>query len=259
MPARRARARARMGREDDRLARAGEPPRRSGARRSGSDVRLAVNGQRRRSRRLEPSARDASAPARSARRAASRRPSRRRRPRAGPARPRARAAPRERSSGQSSSAESRSTAIRFRSSGIVEVEAPQPRLDVRDRGSSPAACAPASVEFVSPKTSTQSGRSASIASRIAGRHRARVGGAQVEPVARLGEAELVEEDLRELAVVVLPRVQHDLVDPRLPERSESGADLMNCGRFPTTERTRTAATIRGASRAVSSVGRAGDS
>ena len=32
------------------------------------------------------------------------------------------------------------------------------------------------------------------------------------------QAELLEEDLRQLAVVVLPRVDDDLLDPALPQR-----------------------------------------
>ncbi len=35
---------------------------------------------------------------------------------------------------------------------------------------------------------------------------------------RLVEPELVDEDLRQLVVPVLPRMHDDLVDPRLPER-----------------------------------------
>ena len=50
------------------------------------------------------------------------------------------------------------------------------------------------------------------------RQRVDVGGAKVEPVRRLGQAELLEEDLRELVVPVLARVDDDLVDPRLPQR-----------------------------------------
>ena len=49
------------------------------------------------------------------------------------------------------------------------------------------------------------------------RHRVRVGGMRLEPVAGLAEPELVEEDLRELGVVVLPRMEHDLLDPVLAQ------------------------------------------
>ena len=49
-------------------------------------------------------------------------------------------------------------------------------------------------------------------------HRLRVGGVEVEPVARLREPELLEEHLRQLAIPVLARVQHHLVEPRLAQR-----------------------------------------
>ena len=50
-------------------------------------------------------------------------------------------------------------------------------------------------------------------------HRARVRGVEAEPVARFRQAELLDEDVRELAVVVLPRVDDDLVDARGLERN----------------------------------------
>ena len=56
-------------------------------------------------------------------------------------------------------------------------------------------------------------------------HHRGVGGARGEPVARLLEAQLVEEDLRELAVVVLPRVEHDLLDRGRAEREREGRRL----------------------------------
>jgi len=43
--------------------------------------------------------------------------------------------------------------------------------------------------------------------------------------AKGGEAELVEEHLRELAVVVLPGVDDDLLDPALAERDRGGPRL----------------------------------
>ena len=49
-------------------------------------------------------------------------------------------------------------------------------------------------------------------------HRRGVRGAEVEAVGGLGKRELVEEHLRHLGVPVLPRVEHDLVDPALPQR-----------------------------------------
>ena len=49
-------------------------------------------------------------------------------------------------------------------------------------------------------------------------HRVGVGRVEVEPVRRLRELELVEEDLRQLRVVVLARVQHDLLDTCVAKR-----------------------------------------
>ena len=60
---------------------------------------------------------------------------------------------------------------------------------------------------------------------------------EIEPVAAARQAELLEEDVGELAVVVLAGVDDDLVDPASRSATESGAALMNCGRFPTTVRT----------------------
>ena len=48
---------------------------------------------------------------------------------------------------------------------------------------------------------------------------------QVEPVRGLGQAELVEEDLGELPVVVLPGVDYRLVDARVAQRNRHGAGL----------------------------------
>ena len=57
------------------------------------------------------------------------------------------------------------------------------------------------------------------------RHRYRVGRPQVEPVARLGQFELVVEDLRHLGVPVLPGVEADLFDCRLAIREREGRRL----------------------------------
>ena len=62
-----------------------------------------------------------------------------------------------------------------------------------------------------------------------GAHEIGVGGAQVEPVARLVKRELLEEDLRKLAVVVLSRVDHDLLETALPQRDRSGRSLDELG------------------------------
>ena len=60
-----------------------------------------------------------------------------------------------------------------------------------------------------------------------------------------GSAELVEEDLRELVVVVLARVDEHLVARPSRRRSETAAALMNCGRFPMTVRTRIVIVVHG--------------
>ena len=225
----------------------------------GPHVRLPVHRDERRTRRARRRAAraPATARARSARRAGGRRPSRRRR----------RAARRRRLSlsscrptarpGRRAAATIRSTAIRLRSSGIERSKLRSPASTCAS-GVAPAASAPASVEFVSPKTSTQSGPSA--VDRLADRrpHRLRVGGLEPEPVPRLLEPELLEEDVRELPVVVLPRVQHDLLDPRLPQRRGHRRRLDELRTVPDDREDAHGARLD-TSRAVSSVGRAGDS
>jgi hypothetical protein len=57
------------------------------------------------------------------------------------------------------------------------------------------------------------------------RHRLGVSRLEVEPVLRLREPELLEEHLRELAVVVLARVEYDLVDGGRPQRLRQGRAL----------------------------------
>ena len=78
-----------------------------------------------------------------------------------------------------------------------------------------AARAPASVEFVSPKTTAASGRSRSQRLRDPRQHRVHVARVRLQPVGGLRQPELLEEDLRELAVVVLSRVEDDLLDTGL--------------------------------------------
>jgi hypothetical protein len=48
---------------------------------------------------------------------------------------------------------------------------------------------------------------------------------QVEGVGRCGQLELLEEDLGELAVVVLSRMDDDLLDPPAPQRDRQGPGL----------------------------------
>ena len=181
---------------------------------------------------------------RSARRGGSRPPSRRRRPRAGRRRPRSRAGRADRSSGQSSSAESRSTAIRFRSSGIDRSKLRSP-ASTWAIGTSPAASRagerrvrvavdehpvgplaprpPRGSRGSSPPGRRCGGRAGSGARRARARRRrpATARGRSAAPCA------------------ARPRRSR----PRAA-RADSGADLMNCGRLPTTESTRIAARLR---------------
>ncbi len=91
-------------------------------------------------------------------------------------------------------------------------------------------------------------------------HRGRVGRAQVEPVGGLRDAELVEEDLRHARVPVLPGVQHDLVDPALPQRQGERGGLDELGAVPDhREDLRHGRYDTRRFGAVSSAGRAGDS
>ena len=50
-------------------------------------------------------------------------------------------------------------------------------------------------------------------------HRLGIRGLQPEPVIGVGEPELVEEDLRELVIVVLPGVKNDFLDTRVAQRN----------------------------------------
>ncbi len=68
-------------------------------------------------------------------------------------------------------------------------------------------------------------------------HPIHVGRVQVEPVARLREPELVEEDLRHDVEPVLPVCRTTSSKPASRIAADSGAALMNCGRLPTTVKT----------------------
>ena len=116
--------------------------------------------------------------------------------------------------------------------GHRQVEAAQPRLDVRDRHllARGVRSGERRVRVAVDEHPVGPLRLDHLADRRGHRHR--VGGAQVEPVRRLREAELVEEDLRHLGVPVLPRVQHDLVDPRLAERHRERRRLDELGPVP---------------------------
>ena len=136
-----------------------------------------------------------------------------------PSTPSASSVSRDRSSGQSRSAAAASTAIRLCSSGIDRSPLRRPASTcATGTPASPDASAPARVEFVSPKTSVQSGRSCASAAAIAGRIVVGVGGVEVEPVARLGQPELRVEDVGELRIPVLAGVEADLLDAGLAQR-----------------------------------------
>ena len=92
-----------------------------------------------------------------------------------------------------------------------------------------------------------------------GPHRRRVGGVQIEPVARLREPQLVEEDLRQLGIVVLPRMQDDLVDSVITKRNGERRRLDKLRAVSDDRENLQGVGTLGALRAVSSVGRAGDS
>ena len=97
--------------------------------------------------------------------------------------------------------------------GHRQVEAAQPGLDVRDRHL--LACGVRSGQRRVRIAEDEHPVRPLCLDHLPDRrgHDHRVGGAQVEPVRRLREAELVEEDLRHVGIPVLAGMQHDLVDP----------------------------------------------
>ena len=100
----------------------------------------------------------------------------------------------------------------------VEVAAAQPRLHVRERDRRVCRGTRAGERRVRVAVDEDDvGRFGSDPFRDRGLHRVGVGGVEIEPVARLGEAELVEEDLGHGVEPVLPRVQDDLFDARIAE------------------------------------------
>ena len=123
----------------------------------------------------------------------------------------------ERSSGQKSSADEPVDLDAVALLGHREVEAAQPGLDVGDgdlfaRG---MRAGEGRVRVAVDEHPVGPLRLDHLADRR--RHRSRVGGAQIEAVGRLGYAQLVEEDLRHRRVPVLSGVEHDLVDPGVPQ------------------------------------------
>ena len=112
--------------------------------------------------------------------------------------------------------------------GHRHVEAPQPGLDVRERrrprrlGSGESRVRVA--EHDDPVRPLVRDRGPDP-----GDHRARLRVADVQLVPGLVEPELLEEDVRELPVVVLPGVHDDLVDPGVAERRRERRRLDELG------------------------------
>ena len=118
----------------------------------------------------------------------------------------------------------RSTSIRFRSSGIERSPLRSPASTcamrhARARGRARAGERRVRVAVDEHPVGPLRSSAAAIRGRIAAASAVRRSSA----VARLREPELLEEDLRQLAVVVLAGVQHDLVDSPLPQRERERA------------------------------------
>ena len=112
--------------------------------------------------------------------------------------------------------------------GHGEVEAPQSRLDVCD-GNVPRGLG-AGQGRVRVAVDEHPVRTLRLdCGTDAGLHRGSIGGVQLEPVAGLVEAQLVEEDPRERSIPVLARVEHGLVDPGSPQRQRQGCRLDELG------------------------------
>ncbi len=151
----------------------------------------------------------------------------------------------ERSSGQSSSAATRSTATRFRSSGIDQSPLRRPASTCATGiPASSAASAPASVEFVSPYTSAQSGRSASSAAAIPGRIRSASAVCRSSRYAGSGSPSSSKKTSDSSRSQCWPVCSVTSSMPASRSATASGPDLMNCGRLPTTERTFTSARLQ---------------
>ena len=94
-----------------------------------------------------------------------------------------------------------------------EIERAQARLDVRDRhGARRLGAGERRVRV--PVDEHPVGPLALDRGADRRLHRRGIGGSQVEPVRRLGQPELLEEDRRHRRVPVLARVHDDLVDAR---------------------------------------------
>ncbi len=134
--------------------------------------------------------------------------------------------PRERSSGQKRSHARRSdldpvVLLRHR-----EVTAPEPGLDVRERHGRVGCRARARERRVRVSVDEDEvGRLLGDPGRNRRPHLRRIRRVEVEAVARLGDAELVEEDLGHHVEPVLAGVQDDLVDPGVAQRERERCGL----------------------------------
>ena len=107
-----------------------------------------------------------------------------------------------------------------------QVAAPQAGLDVRERGTGRVRGPGARERRVRVAVDEHPVRPLRLDRFLDRRtHRLGIRRLQPEPVVRLCEVELVEEDLRQLRVVVLPGVQDDLVDSGLAQGQRQGRRL----------------------------------
>ena len=215
-------ARARVRGEDDRLVDARRGRRRSA--RAGLGRRSPRGGS---SRRRTPPARaepleDVRALARDRREAkATRRPSRRRRPRSRPPTPSARE---RRARALVGAEEQRREPVDLDPVSLLRhrrgrrCAAPPRRARPARRPPRPPARRRASSSCRRRRAPSRAARRRRPSPDGGARIACDVRGVQVEPVARLGQPELLEEDLRELAVLVLSRVHDDLLDALLAQR-----------------------------------------
>ena len=114
-----------------------------------------------------------------------------------------------------------------------QVAAPQPGLDVRDRDARvPGRLGAGAGRVGVAEDERPVGAFLSQHRRDRGSHRGGVGGVEVEPVARLGQRELVVEDVGELRIPVLAGVESDLLDAGFAESSAQRARLDELGTVP---------------------------
>ena len=158
-----------------------------------------------------------------------------------PAAPSSRSVAADRSSGQRSSVASPSTSIRARSSGIDRSPLRRPASTCASATpAATAARAPASVEFVSPRTSTTSGVSAASTAAIGGVSRSTSAVRRSSRCAGSSSESSSMKTCDSSSSQCCPVWTTTSSIPASRSATESGAALTNCGRLPTTVSTRTA-------------------